>query len=108
MIEVHVSGTLRHGDYEKFIPRVELRIQQHGPILLLVVMHDFHGWQPQAIWDDVKFDFRHYKDIRRIAMVGERKWQEWMSHFCKPFTAASIRYFDQHNLEEARKWLKGE
>jgi len=33
-------------------------------------------------------------DIERIAMVGETKRQHGMSLFCKPFTAAKIRYFD--------------
>ena len=40
-----------------------------------------------------------------IAMVGEEKWQKGMSVFCKPFTAAKIRYYDHTRIEEARAWL---
>jgi hypothetical protein len=28
-----------------------------------------------------------------------------MAAFCKPFTKAAIRYFDQAHAAEARKWL---
>ncbi len=28
-----------------------------------------------------------------------------MTGFCKPFTRAEIRYFDQPHVEEARAWL---
>jgi SpoIIAA-like len=38
-------------------------------------------------------------------MVGETKWQHGMSIFCKPFTAASIRYFDHAEIDQARAWL---
>jgi hypothetical protein len=30
-----------------------------------------------------------------------------MAAFCKPFTAAEVRYFDHADLEEARAWIKG-
>ena len=38
-------------------------------------------------------------------MVGEKKWQEGMATFCKPFTKATVRYFDHTDAAEARKWL---
>jgi|GEM_PF-2850747 hypothetical protein len=34
-------------------------------------------------------------------MVGENKWQHGIATFCKPFTAATIRYFDHVNAAEA-------
>ena len=48
---------------------------------------------------------RHFADIERLAMVGEKKWQKGMATFCKPFTTATIRYFDHADAVEARKWL---
>jgi hypothetical protein len=68
-------------------------------------MHDFHGWTAGALWEDIKFDARHFKDIERVALVGETKWQQGMAVFCKPFTAARIRYFDHAAIDQARAWL---
>jgi hypothetical protein len=48
---------------------------------------------------------KHFADIERLAMVGEKKWQQGMATFCKPFTKAMIRYFDHAEGAEARKWL---
>jgi hypothetical protein len=72
---------------------------------MLVDMHDFHGWTAGALWQDIKFDARHFSDIERIAMVGETKWQHGMAVFCKPFTAAKIRYFARTEIEQVRAWL---
>jgi hypothetical protein len=48
---------------------------------------------------------KHFGDIERLAMVGETKWQHGMATFCKPFTKATIRYFDHAEAGAARKWL---
>jgi hypothetical protein len=31
-----------------------------------------------------------------------------MASFCKPFTSASIRYFDHDSLEEAKAWISAQ
>jgi len=105
ILAVHASNKLTKEDYEHFIPEVERLIKQEGKIRLLFEMHDFHGWDAGALWEDIKFDFKHFADIERLAMVGEKKWEEWMATFCKPFTSAQIRYFDHNQAEDARRWI---
>lgn len=106
VLEVMISGKLSHADYEIFVPECERLIKKHGKIRVLVEMADFHGWEAAALWDDIKFDVKHFSDIEKIAMVGETKWEKGMSVFCKPFTTAKIRYFDRAAITEARTWLE--
>ena len=80
-------------------------IAEHGKLRILVIMHDFHGWTAGAVWEDLKFDFKHSRDIEKVAMVGDAKWEQAMAAICKPFTGATIRYFDHSQLEEARTWI---
>jgi hypothetical protein len=105
LLHVKTSGKLSHEDYTRFIPEFELMIRKLGKIRILLEMHDFHGWQGTALWDDIKMDFKHFSDIEKIAMVGEKQWEKSMSAFCKPFTTAKIRYFDVSELEDAKKWI---
>lgn len=107
ILEVRVSGRLVREDYRQFVPRFEQLLQTHGKLRLLFEMSDFHGWDAEALWDDLKFDFKHFNDIERVAMVGETKWQQWMAAFCRPFTSAKVRYFDKAQLSEAVAWLEG-
>lgn len=108
IIEVQVTGKLEKKDYEEFVPEVERRIKEHGKLRILFHMRDFHGWTAGALWEDLKFDVKHFNDIERVAFVGERKWEQGMAIFCKPFTTARIRYFDQSRLEEAREWIEAD
>jgi hypothetical protein len=108
VIEVTASGKLTKDDYEIFLPPIEKFIEQHGKISVLFRMQDFHGWKVGALWEDTKFDLKHFRNIQRLALVGESKWQEMMSKFCEPFTTANIRFFRPEQLDEARQWVRGQ
>ena len=105
LLTVKVSGKLTGEDYDGFVPEVEKLINEAGKIRILFEMHDFHGWTAGALWEDIKFDLKHFADIERLALVGERKWEKGMASFCKPFTTAVIRYFDVSEHDQAVKWL---
>jgi hypothetical protein len=106
VLEASVQGKLTKQDYQLLVPEIERLIQQHGKLRILFHMHDFEGWSAGALWEDIKFDARHFRDIERLALVGESKWQEGMAVFCKPFTTAKVRYFDRSEVAEARQWVE--
>lgn len=105
VVEITLSGKLTKKDYRQFVPAVETAIKRNGKIRALVIMHDFHGWSTGALWEDIKFDWNHFRNIERLAIVGEKRWEAGMAVFCKPFTTATIKYFDVSRLDEAREWI---
>jgi hypothetical protein len=102
---VNLGGKLTRDDYAQFTPAVERAVKAHGKVRLLVRLHGFHGWTLGALWDDVNFDLRHFSDIERLALVGDSKWEAGMALFCKPFTAATVRYFNEGKADEASAWI---
>jgi len=106
LLEVSVTGKLTKEFYEDFVPTVEQQIAEYGKIRVLFAMRDFHGWTAGALWEDIKLDLKHWRHIERLAIVGEKKWQHGMAVFCKPFTMAKVRYFDQTEIAGARVWLE--
>ena len=108
VLSVRVSGKLSKEDYERFIPEFERLVKKHGKIRILFEMTDFHGWEAGALWQDIKFDVKHFTDIERLAMVGDKKWEKGMSVFCKPFTTAKVQYFDRAQKEQAKAWLESD
>lgn len=106
ILMVGVSGKLTTSDYHAFVPDVERIIQQHGQVRVLCQLHDFHGWTAGALWEDVKFDYKHFGNIERLALVGESRWHAGMAAFCKPFTKAEVRYFDCSEFEQAHDWIR--
>lgn len=105
IVAVYVSGKMVKEDYEHFVPEFDRLVALHGKLRVLFDMTDFHGWTLGAVWADTKFALHHFSSIERLAMVGNKQWEHGMAIFCKPFTKATIRYFDQTAAAEARQWL---
>lgn len=103
---VRVSGRLAREDYHKFVPEFERLLRDKGKIRVLLEMVDFHGWEPGALFEDLKFDLHHFSHLERLAMVGDRAWEKGMSVICKPFTTAEIRFFNRSDMARARAWLE--
>lgn len=100
-----MTGKLHDGDYQHFVPIVEAAIRAHGKVRVMAQFADFHGWDLHALWDDTKFATKHCADVERIALIGDRKWEEWMARICAPFTMAKLQYFDASDTSSALNWL---
>src|SRR5580704_6658641 len=101
-----LSGKLHDEDYKTFVPLVDKAFAAQGKLRMLALFHDFHGWDLHALWDDIKFSTTHCTKIERIALVGDKKWEEWMAKVCKPFTMAKIKYFQASEITAAWAWIE--
>jgi hypothetical protein len=107
VLGVRVSGKLAHQDYECFVPLLEKLIEEHGSVRCLVEMTDLHGIELRALWDEIKFDVRHARQIERCAVVGDRAWEAWMTRLSRPiFSNAEIRFFDVTARDQAWEWIQ--
>ena len=100
------SGKLTDADYQQFVPRLEKLIEEYGKISVFLELEDFHGWESKAIWDDFKLGQSHPYDFERIAIIGDKAWERWISLLAKPFTHARVRYFNRDEHDKAWDWLK--
>lgn len=100
------TGKLDRRDYEKLIPLAEAKIARHGKVRWYFEMQDFHGWNLDTFVKDLKFDFKHAHHFEKVAMVGDRKWEEWMAKLMKAFISADIRYFKVSDKQLADHWIQ--
>ncbi len=104
---MRVSGMLLQQDYERFVPMLENLIEEHGSVRCLVEMTGLHGIKLRALWDEIKFDVRHARQIERCAVVGDRAWEAWMTRLSRPiFSNAEIRFFDVTARDQAWEWIQ--
>lgn len=104
-LSLRVSGRLTHHDYEVIVPMLESAIEgiRHPEIKALVDASELEGWELRAAWDDLKLGLKHGREFRKIALVGNRKWQEFASKVGSWFIGGEVRSFD--NVEQALQWL---
>ena len=77
-------------------------IRQQGHVRMLIIAEDFQGWQKGDDWDDVSF-MENDPYIRKMAIVGEKKWEELALLFTAPNDAQI-----PHRVLPARRSRPGE
>lgn len=74
-----VSGTLTDEDYETLTPRLEREAERHNTVRLVREMQGYEGWQLGALREDAKLDARMNSEVTKLPMIGEAKWQDWLT-----------------------------
>ncbi len=70
-----------------------------------VVHHtsELEGWEVRAAWDDFKLDMKHGKEFEKIAILGNKRWQELATKISSWFISGESKYFE--DAKEALNWL---
>ena len=71
---------------------------------VVAVLQDFQGWG-SGDWSDSSIQFQHDSQIKRMALVGDRKWEDAVLMFVgKGIRHFDIEYFEPAQLTTAREW----
>ena len=75
--------------------------------MLVIVEADFAGWDRRAgAWDESPFQSRFDRQIDRMAIVGQKTWEDLVLMFVgKGLRRAKIEYFPPVDVAKARDWL---
>lgn len=107
VIGFEVNGKLLHDDYKIMIPRLEELLAEHNSIRCYIEITNLHGFELRALWDEIKFDTKHCKQVERCAVVGDPSWHHWMTKFGQfMFGRADVKYFSSEEAATAWEWLE--
>lgn len=98
------SGRLRYPDWVAAQQALAKKIEQRGPVRLLVRLEAFGGWEKSEEWGDLGFFQAHDADLKAIAIVGDPCWEDATLTFSLAgMRKAPVRYF--YREAEALDWL---
>ena len=61
------------------------------------------GWELRAAWDDFKLGLKHGSEFEKIAIYGNKNWQEIVEKMGGWFISGETKKFD--NETDALAWL---
>ena len=101
-----ISGKLSTDELQQAQDQAELVIQKLGGIRILILLDDFAGWEKAEGWDDFSFAERNDQYIEKMAIVGDREWEDLVYAFTlKGLRPFAIEYFSKSEKEKAQHWL---
>lgn len=103
LLAYKVGGLLRQPDLEKVGKRLD-RID--GKARLLLELDDLRGLTPAAFWEDLKITLGHFRDIERMAVVGDQRWLRWWVRTAGALVSVQVKVYTAEEKSVALKWLR--
>ena len=109
LIVVRITGSLTRVDYDRFVPWLEHRVAMSSqPLRFVVHAEEWNDWADlREAWADLKMDSHFIGQMDRLAMVGDSRWQEWMTNLGSPLVPTNLRWFDLGEADAAKAWAMG-
>lgn len=106
VLTLKVSGLLTQPELKSLQAAAAAIFGADGQWRILVIAEKFLGWERGGAWDDFSFQSEQDVHIERMAIVGERKWEDLALLFtAKGLRKFPIEYFEPTQLAAARAWL---
>ena len=82
------------------------KIERYGKVRVLLMLENYPAADTaESLYEDMNFLKFHSDNIERLAVVGDRIWQEtWIALFGL-FGGLETAYFDNSEMEKAAKWV---
>ncbi len=81
-------------------------LRQHGKMRILVLAENFQGWERGGDWGDLSFQDENDQYMEKIAIVGDKKWEDLALIFAgKGFRHCLVEYFQPEEAAKAQAWL---
>lgn len=105
-LSLKATGKLTHDDYEKINPMIDAALEgvSDPKISVYIDGSQFEGWELRAAWDDFKLGLKRGSEFEKIAIFGNKKWQEYSARIGSWFMSGEVKYFD--DADDALSWLQ--
>ncbi len=107
-LSLKAVGKLTHEDYRVITPMIDSALKgvEKAKIKALVDVTELEGWELRAAWDDFKLGIKHGSEFEKVAMYGNKHWQEVAAKIGSWFISGEVKYFETY--DEALSWIEGE
>ncbi len=104
-----IVGKVTAADYAQLNPEVQALVDQYDDdVCMLLDLQAFAGEEVKAWLPDLKFGHRFHDKIARMAIVGDKRWEKWLTALVDPFYAKEARFFHPEEIDAAWAWLRPE
>ena len=104
-LSLKAVGKLTHEDYQTITPMIDsaLAAVKQPKVKAIIDGTEMEGWEIRAAWDDFKIGLRHGNEFEKIAIYGNKNWQEISAKIGSWFISGQVKYFE--NVDDALSWL---
>ena len=101
----YVTGNVTREEYKQHIPTIEQKIDFHGKINLYCEVEAVNHVELQAVLEDFKMYFKHFRDFEKIAIITNNDALTKTIVIGEYISSARIKTFTCSQKELALEWV---
>ena len=106
VISVRLLGKLEPSAYDGVSEEIDNLMSRYEHVRLLLDLREFDGWSGlAALGDHLSLVREHRRVPERIAVVGDKAWQNLAEKIMSRFVNARTQFFDADDFEGAKAWI---
>ena len=105
-LDVKVDGEVDKAEYKEILAELEKKLELTDKVDLLVDMSNLDKMTFGAMWEDLKFDIKNFRAIRKFAIVGKEGDKGILATISEPFVTEEAKFFPKSEINTARDWIK--
>jgi hypothetical protein len=104
VIGFEVLGKLQAEDYRDVVLPALEQAARVGEVRFVILMPEFHGMTPGALWQDLKVGIEHFRAWKRIALITDVEWMHHMTSIFGWMTPGEVKVFSLQDRDQAIAW----
>jgi hypothetical protein len=104
VLAYEATGTITRDDVRTVQDDLQAGGAHSGRRLLIDVV-DVEATKLDAVWQDVKHTLDYARLINRMAVIGDERWERWITQAANLMPGINVRFFEPDQRLEARSWL---
>ncbi|RUO63113.1 STAS/SEC14 domain-containing protein [Pseudidiomarina insulisalsae] len=105
LIALRLTDKLSQSDIETLHERMDEILEHHDQVDFYFEFHEFEGYTPKGLWEDIKVDAKHHSDYGKMAFVGDKEWLEKVAQATDLVTDSEVKYFPLEEIVQAKAWI---
>lgn len=104
-LSLKAVGKLTHQDYQVITPMIDAALKEVSSpkIKAIFDVTEMQGWELRAAWDDFQLGLKHGSEFEKVALYGNKHWQEIIANIGSWFISGEVKYFEEY--QQAIAWL---
>lgn len=106
IVRVRLLGMLEPSAYDGVSEEIDNLMSRIQHVRLMLDLREFDGWSGlAALGDHLSLVREHRRIPERIAVVGDKAWQNLAEKIMSRFVNARTMFFDAEDFEGAQAWI---
>lgn len=104
-LSLKAVGTLTHQDYQVITPMIDAALKEVSSpkVKAIFDVTEMQGWELRAAWDDFQLGLKHGSEFEKVALYGNKHWQEVIAKIGSWFISGKVKFFEDY--QQAVAWL---